>query len=76
MLTKLTGEYMQISLSDFVKTRTQTDVSKALNVEQSYISQTLKAGKNVFVICNDDGSVERAIEIKPFPSKRYKNKQK
>ncbi|MCX8596774.1 hypothetical protein J3U31_02665 [Gilliamella sp. B3486] len=61
---------MQISLSEFVKKHTQTEASKALNVEQSYISQTLKAGKNVFVICNDDGSVDRAIEIKPYPNKR------
>lgn len=61
---------MQIPLSDYVKKRTQTDVSKELNVEQSYISQALKAGKNVFVICNGDGSVDYAIEIKPFPNKK------
>lgn len=67
---------MRISLSDLVKTRTQTDVSKMLNVEQSYISQALKAGRQVIVICNDDGSVNHAIEIKPFPNKKYKNKSR
>lgn len=66
---------MQISLAEFVKKHTQREASKALNVEQSYISQTLKAGKNVFVICKADGSVERAIEIKPFPNKRKIQKQ-
>lgn len=65
---------MQIPLSEFVKTRKQTDVSKALNVKQSYISQALKAQKDVFVICNEDGSINYAIEIKPFPNKKYKNK--
>ena len=68
------GEFMQIPLSTYLKNHTQKQLSQALNVEQSYISRALNGKKNIFIICNEDGTVKRAIEIKPFPNKQYGNK--
>lgn len=68
------GEFMQIPLSTYLKSHTQKQLSQALNVEQSYISKALNGKKNIFIICNDDGTVKNAIEIKPFPNKQYGNK--
>lgn len=65
---------MQIPLFDYLKNHTQKQLSKVLNVEQSYISRALSDKKNIFIICNEDGTVQRAIEIKPFPNKQYGNK--
>lgn len=65
---------MQIPLFDYLKNHTQKQLSQVLNVEQSYISRALSDKKNIFIICNEDGTVERAIEIKPFPNKQYVNK--
>ena len=54
-------------LADFTAENGQVATAKKLNLTQGALSKAIRAGRNVFVIEHEDGSLS-AEEVKPFPS--------
>ena len=48
---------------------TQAELAKALGIQQSAISQMLRAKRNISITLHADGSVE-ATETRPIPARR------
>lgn len=58
-----------LSLSDYLAgPGTQTELAKALGVQQSAVSQMVSSGRNIAVTLHDDGRIE-ANEIRPIPAR-------
>lgn len=48
---------------------TQADLAKGLGVQQSAISQMLRAKRNITITICDDGKLE-AVETRPIPARK------
>lgn len=58
-----------VSLADYLDgIGTQADLAKALGIQQSAISQMVRAKRNITVCINADGSMT-ASETRPIPSR-------
>ncbi|UVM14833.1 Cro/CI family transcriptional regulator [Pseudomonas sp. B21-023] len=55
-------------LPELVERIGQTAVAKGLDVSAPAIAKAVKAGRVIFVIENDDGTLE-GEELRPFPSR-------
>ncbi|UVL26214.1 Cro/CI family transcriptional regulator [Pseudomonas donghuensis] len=55
-------------LPELVERIGQTAVAKGLDVSAPAIAKAVKAGRLIFVIQNDDGSMT-GEEVRPFPSR-------
>jgi len=64
-----------MTLEQYVKEHGQVRVGAALGVTQIAISKALRAGREIFVVISDEGTVS-AFENKTFPSKRRTNESK
>lgn len=56
-------------LPELVERIGQTAVAKGLDVSAPAIAKALKAGRVIFVIENEDGTLT-GEEVRPFPSRR------
>ena len=59
----------RIPLSEFAKEHGHTKAAQMLGCTQGALSKAIRVGREVFVTCNDDGSLS-ALEQRPFPSQR------
>lgn len=56
----------KISLNEYLEQGTQTELANALGMNQSAVSQMVRAGRNIEITLHDDGRIE-ANEIRPIP---------
>jgi hypothetical protein len=61
----------RIHLSEFAELRGQTEAARLLGLTQGALSKALRVGREIYVVCHEDGSCE-AHELKPFPSQAPK----
>ncbi|MGF6694784.1 hypothetical protein M2318_004873 [Metapseudomonas resinovorans] len=61
----------RISLSEFAAERGQTKAAELLGITQGALSKALRVGREIYVVCLDDGTCE-AHELKPFPTQAPK----
>ncbi|MCJ2370182.1 Cro/CI family transcriptional regulator [Pseudomonas sp. RGM 3321] len=58
-----------VTLGEYLATHgTQSDLAKALDIQQSAVSQMHRSGRNINITLMDDGSLS-AYEIKPIPAR-------
>ncbi|APC19306.1 XRE family transcriptional regulator [Pseudomonas frederiksbergensis] len=62
MKTITLGEYL-------LSYGTQSDLAKALGIQQSAVSQMFRSKRNISITIHVDGSVE-ASEIRPIPARK------
>jgi DNA-binding transcriptional regulator YdaS (Cro superfamily) len=62
MKTVTLGEYLELH-------GTQSDLAKALGVQQSAVSQMHRSNRNITITLMDDGSIQ-ANEIRPIPARK------
>lgn len=59
-----------VTLSEYLaKHGTQAELAKALGIQQSAISQMLRAKRNISITLHADGSLE-ASETRPIPARK------
>jgi len=59
----------RIPLTDFAKEHGHTKAAQILGCTQGALSKAIRVGRDVFVICGDDGKFT-AEELRPFPSQK------
>ena len=59
----------RIPLSEFAKEHGHTKAAQMLGCTQGALSKAIRVGRDVFVTCDEDGSLS-AQEQRPFPSQR------
>ncbi|MEQ9869174.1 Cro/CI family transcriptional regulator [Pectobacterium polonicum] len=59
----------RMTLEDYAKIHGQAKAAKDFGVIQCAISKAIRAGRNIFVTIQHDGSV-KGEEVKPFPSSK------
>lgn len=59
----------RIPLTEFAKEHGHTKAAQMLGCTQGAVSKAIRAGREVFVLCDEDGSVS-AEELRPFPSQK------
>ncbi|MDR0219057.1 MAG: Cro/Cl family transcriptional regulator [Enterobacteriaceae bacterium] len=59
----------KILLAEYVKQNGQVKAANLVGVHQTAISKALKAGRNIVLIRQEDGSY-KAEEWRPFPSQK------
>lgn len=62
MQTVTLGEYLALH-------GTQSDLAKALGVQQSAVSQMHRSNRTITITLKDDGSIQ-ANEIRPIPARK------
>ncbi|BBP76495.1 hypothetical protein PHLH7_25990 [Pseudomonas sp. Ost2] len=62
METVTLGEYLSLH-------GTQSDLAKALGIQQSAVSQMFRSKRTITITLMDDGSLE-ANEVRPIPAKK------
>lgn len=63
MKTVSLGEYLSLH-------GTQSDLAKALGIQQSAVSQMHRSNRTISITIFDDGSIE-ANEIRPIPARKH-----
>lgn len=61
----------RITLNEFATEKGQTTAASLLGLSQGALNKALRVGREIYVVCHDDGSFE-AHELKPFPSQAPK----
>lgn len=59
----------RMTLADYAKLHGQAKAANDFGVIQCAISKAIRAGRNIFVTVNQDGSVV-GEEVRPFPSNK------
>lgn len=59
----------RIPLSEFAAEHGHTKAAKLLDCTQGALSKAIRVGREIIVICGDDGSLS-AQEQRPFPSQK------
>ncbi|AOM39451.1 Cro/CI family transcriptional regulator [Xenorhabdus hominickii] len=59
----------KIPLSEYVKLYGQAKTARLVGVHQTAISKALRAGRKIFLVCQEDGTY-KAEECRPFPSQK------
>ncbi|KQQ60125.1 hypothetical protein ASF84_05285 [Pseudomonas sp. Leaf127] len=59
----------RIPLTEFAKEHGHTKAAQMLGCTQGALSKAIRVARDIFVICNDDGSLS-AQELRPFPSQK------
>ena len=57
----------QITLTELVKARSQSEAARLLGVSAPAITKAIKSGRTILVTEQEDGTFE-AEELRPFPS--------
>jgi len=59
-----------VTLGEYLSSHgTQSDLAKALGIQQSAVSQMFRSKRTITITLMDDGSVE-ANEIRPIPARK------
>ena len=59
-----------VSLGDYLSSHgTQSDLAKALGIQQSAVSQMHRSNRDISIILMDDGSIQ-ASETRPIPARK------
>lgn len=59
-----------VSLEDYLAEQgTQSDLAKALGIQQSAVSQMFRAKRDIRITIHDDGHIE-ASEVRPIPARK------
>lgn len=58
----------KITIADFVVEKGQTAAAKLLGVSPPAIHKAIKANRNITLTIRPDGSLESALEKRPFPA--------
>jgi predicted transcriptional regulator len=60
-----------VSLGEYLSSHgTQSDLAKALGIQQSAVSQMHRSNRTISITIFDDGSIE-ANEIRPIPARKH-----
>lgn len=59
-----------VSLGEYLSSHgTQSDLAKALGIQQSAVSQMYRSNRDISITLMDDGSIQ-ANEIRPIPARK------
>lgn len=59
-----------VSLGEYLSSHgTQSDLAKALGIQQSAVSQMHRSNRDISIILMDDGSIQ-ASETRPIPARK------
>ncbi len=59
-----------VSLGEYLSAHgTQSDLAKALGIQQSAVSQMHRSNRDISIILMDDGSIQ-ASETRPIPARK------
>lgn len=59
-----------VSLEEYLSSHgTQSDLAKALGIQQSAVSQMHRSNRDISIILMDDGSIQ-ASETRPIPARK------
>ncbi len=60
-----------VSLGEYLSSHgTQSDLAKALGIQQSAVSQMHRSNRTISITILDDGSIQ-ANEIRPIPARKH-----
>lgn len=59
------------TLREAVSESTQAEVAAQIGVNQSAVSQMLRSGRQIFVLVDSLGRIERAWEERPVAAKKF-----